>query len=62
VPDICLTADTLMLTPDPTLLATADQFPLVVDPPFTGGTREKWAVVYSATPKGCPATLRRAVE
>ncbi|WP_153183248.1 hypothetical protein [Streptomyces sp. E5N91] len=42
--------NTLTLTPDPTLLATADQFPLVVDPPFSGGTREKWAVVYSATP------------
>ncbi|MGW1881297.1 hypothetical protein [Streptomyces sp. NPDC001970] len=45
-----VTGDTLTLTPDPTLLATADQFPLVVDPPFTGGYREKWAVVYSATP------------
>ncbi|MFF3566101.1 hypothetical protein ACFYXS_39365 [Streptomyces sp. NPDC002574] len=42
--------NTLTLTPDPTLLATADQFPLVVDPVFTGGTREKWAVVYSDTP------------
>ncbi|MGW0939780.1 FG-GAP repeat domain-containing protein [Streptomyces sp. NPDC002666] len=45
-----LQGDTLTLTPDPTLLATADQFPLVVDPPFTGGYREKWAVVYAATP------------
>ncbi|MET9219965.1 hypothetical protein ABZX65_14555 [Streptomyces sp. NPDC003300] len=41
---------TLVLTPDPTLLATAGQFPLVVDPVFTGGQRTKWAVVYSATP------------
>ncbi|MEW2554487.1 hypothetical protein AB0957_22475 [Streptomyces zhihengii] len=41
---------TLTLTPDPALLAGADQFPLVIDPPFTGGQREKWAVVYSATP------------
>ncbi|MEV7129634.1 hypothetical protein [Streptomyces sp. NPDC093260] len=45
-----VSGSTLTLTPDPTLLATADQFPLVVDPPFSGGTREKWAVVYSATP------------
>ncbi|WP_405810417.1 hypothetical protein OG729_36955 [Streptomyces sp. NBC_00210] len=45
-----ISGNTLTLTPDPTLLATADQFPLVVDPPFTGGYREKWAVVYSATP------------
>ncbi|MGW2965253.1 FG-GAP repeat domain-containing protein [Streptomyces sp. NPDC001220] len=45
-----VSGDTLTLTPDPTLLATADQFPLVVDPVFTGGYREKWAVVYSATP------------
>ncbi|NGO79887.1 hypothetical protein G6045_30135 [Streptomyces sp. YC504] len=42
----------LSLTPDATLLATADQFPLVVDPIFTGGSREKWAVVYSAEPAG----------
>lgn len=45
-----ISGNTLTLTPDPTLLATANQFPLVVDPPFTGGYREKWAVVYSATP------------
>lgn len=45
-----VSGDTLTLTPDPTLLATADQFPLVVDPPFSGGKRKKWAVVYSATP------------
>ncbi|MEV4334158.1 hypothetical protein AB0K02_27120 [Streptomyces sp. NPDC049597] len=45
-----VSGNTLTLTPDPTLLATADQFPLVVDPVFTGGYREKWAVVYSATP------------
>ncbi|WP_158709339.1 MULTISPECIES: hypothetical protein [unclassified Streptomyces] len=45
-----VSGNTLTLTPDPTLLATADQFPLVVDPPFSGGKREKWAVVYSATP------------
>ncbi|MEW2298007.1 hypothetical protein ABZ719_35845 [Streptomyces sp. NPDC006743] len=45
-----VSGDTLTLTPDPTLLATADQFPLVVEPPFSGGKRQKWAVVYSATP------------
>ncbi|MFJ6438271.1 hypothetical protein [Streptomyces sp. NPDC091416] len=45
-----LQGNTLTLTPDPTLLATADQFPLVVDPPFTGGHLKKWAVVYAATP------------
>ncbi|MFD9487014.1 FG-GAP repeat domain-containing protein [Streptomyces sp. NPDC059991] len=45
-----VSGNTLTLTPDPTLLATADQFPLVVDPPFTGGYREKWAVVYSTYP------------
>ncbi|MFJ9823670.1 hypothetical protein ACIRSU_04740 [Streptomyces sp. NPDC101160] len=45
-----VSGDTLTLTPDPELLSTADQFPLVVDPVFTGGYREKWAVVYSATP------------
>ncbi|MER7761923.1 hypothetical protein [Streptomyces sp. NPDC097619] len=41
---------TLTLTPDPKLLASADQFPLIIDPDFAGGEREKWAVVYSATP------------
>ncbi|MEU1623118.1 hypothetical protein ABZ479_38240 [Streptomyces sp. NPDC005722] len=45
-----ISGNTLTLTPDPTLLATADQFPLVVDPVFTGGKREKWAVVYSKYP------------
>ncbi|WP_282697159.1 hypothetical protein [Streptomyces sp. CC208A] len=40
----------LTLTPDADLLASADQFPLVIGPPFSGGVREKWAVVYSATP------------
>ncbi|MFJ3099549.1 hypothetical protein [Streptomyces hydrogenans] len=45
-----ISGDTLTLTPDAELLASADQFPLVIDPPFSGGTREKWAVVYSATP------------
>lgn len=45
-----ISGDILTLTPDETLLSTADQFPLVIDPPFTGGYREKWAVVYSATP------------
>ncbi|MFE5829000.1 hypothetical protein ACFQ8W_01830 [Streptomyces sp. NPDC056508] len=45
-----VSGDTLTLTPDANLLATADQFPLVIDPPFSGGYREKWAVVYSATP------------
>lgn len=45
-----VTANTLTLTPDPTLLASATQFPLVIDPDFTGGWREKWAVVYSDTP------------
>ncbi|MFJ3765026.1 hypothetical protein ACIPQJ_11875 [Streptomyces sp. NPDC090082] len=47
-----VSGDTLTLTPDAGLLATADQFPLVIDPPFSGGYREKWAVVYSATPDG----------
>ncbi|WP_435970194.1 hypothetical protein [Streptomyces sp. Qhu_M48] len=45
-----VSGDTLTLTPDAGLLATADQFPLVIDPVFDGGYREKWAVVYSATP------------
>ncbi|MFI0928693.1 FG-GAP repeat domain-containing protein [Streptomyces sp. NPDC021012] len=45
-----VSGNTLTLAPDPGLLATADQFPLVIDPPFSGGSREKWAVVYSATP------------
>ncbi|MFD9412426.1 FG-GAP repeat domain-containing protein [Streptomyces sp. NPDC059989] len=45
-----VTGSTLTLTPDPALLANADQFPLVIDPIFTGGYTEKWAVVYSATP------------
>ncbi|MBT2454967.1 VCBS repeat-containing protein [Streptomyces sp. ISL-86] len=45
-----VTGSTLTLTPDPGLLASATQFPLVIDPIFTGGYREKWAVVYSATP------------
>ncbi|MFE4660115.1 hypothetical protein ACFRFJ_25895 [Streptomyces hydrogenans] len=45
-----ISGGTLTLTPDAELLASADQFPLVIDPPFSGGSREKWAVVYSATP------------
>ncbi|MGW3521368.1 FG-GAP repeat domain-containing protein [Streptomyces hydrogenans] len=45
-----ISGGTLTLTPDAELLASADQFPLVIDPPFSGGIREKWAVVYSATP------------
>jgi hypothetical protein len=45
-----VSGDTLTLTPDPTALATADSFPLIIDPPFTGGQVEKWAVVYSAYP------------
>ncbi|GGU11476.1 VCBS repeat-containing protein [Streptomyces lateritius] len=45
-----VTGSTLTLTPDAGLLASADQFPLVIDPIFSGGYREKWAVVYSATP------------
>ncbi|MFE2013949.1 hypothetical protein [Streptomyces sp. NPDC059491] len=45
-----VSGDTLTLTPDAKLLATADQFPLVIDPIFGGGTREKWAVIYDATP------------
>ncbi|MFD7555501.1 FG-GAP repeat domain-containing protein [Streptomyces sp. NPDC059835] len=45
-----VTGNTLTLTPDPALLASADQFPLVIDPVFTGGYTEKWATVYSATP------------
>lgn len=45
-----VSGNTLTLAPDPGLLATADQFPLIIDPRFSGGSREKWAVVYSATP------------
>ncbi|MFI8917323.1 hypothetical protein ACIGW4_37750 [Streptomyces sp. NPDC053513] len=45
-----VSGDTLTLTPDAELLASADQFPLVIDPYFSGGDVEKWAVVYSATP------------
>lgn len=45
-----VTGNTLTLTPDPALLANANQFPLVIDPIFTGGYTEKWATVYSATP------------
>lgn len=45
-----VTGNTLTLTPDPALLASATQFPLVIDPVFTGGKSEKWAVVYSDTP------------
>ncbi|MFG2776013.1 hypothetical protein [Streptomyces sp. NPDC048350] len=45
-----VTGSTLTLTPDADLLAAADQFPLVIDPVFGEGDREKWAVVYSATP------------
>ncbi|MFD3662324.1 FG-GAP repeat domain-containing protein [Streptomyces sp. NPDC058659] len=48
--NVDIRADTLTLTPDAELLASADQFPLVIDPVFSGGYREKWAVVYSATP------------
>lgn len=43
-----VTGSTLTLTPDPALLATATQFPLVIDPVFSGGQRATWAVVYSA--------------
>ncbi|MFE5974367.1 FG-GAP repeat domain-containing protein [Streptomyces sp. NPDC056460] len=45
-----VTGSTLTLVPDAGLLAAADQFPLIIDPPFSGGHLEKWAVVYSATP------------
>ncbi|MFE7948722.1 hypothetical protein [Streptomyces sp. NPDC057426] len=45
-----VTGTTLTLTPDADLLTSADQFPLVIDPVFGDGDREKWAVVYSATP------------
>ncbi|GGY81946.1 VCBS repeat-containing protein [Streptomyces omiyaensis] len=45
-----VSGDTLTLTPDPKLLAEADQFPLVIDPIFGDGDRLKWAVIYSATP------------
>lgn len=45
-----VTGSTLTLTPDPTALAEASHFPLIIDPPFTGGHVEKWAVVYSAFP------------
>ncbi|MFI5867189.1 hypothetical protein [Streptomyces sp. NPDC051546] len=45
-----VTANTLTLTPDPVLLASATRFPLIIDPPFTGGKTGIWATVYSATP------------
>ncbi|MFC8583893.1 hypothetical protein ACFUGD_04930 [Streptomyces sp. NPDC057217] len=45
-----ITESSLTLVPDSDLLASADQFPLVIDPVFEDGSREKWAVVYSATP------------
>ncbi|GAA3060718.1 hypothetical protein GCM10020254_00630 [Streptomyces goshikiensis] len=45
-----VTGSTLTLTPDAAMLKSATQFPLVIDPVFTGGNREKWAVVYSDTP------------
>ncbi|MEW2519176.1 FG-GAP repeat domain-containing protein [Actinacidiphila alni] len=48
--DADVSGGTLTLTPDAAALAAADQFPLVIDPAFTGGYREKWAVVYSAFP------------
>ncbi|MFE0640919.1 FG-GAP repeat domain-containing protein [Streptomyces sp. NPDC058877] len=48
--DVAIGEDTLTLVPDPALLSSADQFPLVIDPVFADGSREKWAVVYSATP------------
>ncbi|MFE7547322.1 hypothetical protein [Streptomyces gardneri] len=48
--NVDISSGTLTLTPDAELLASADQFPLVIDPVFSGGKTEKWAVVYSATP------------
>ncbi|MFG2910444.1 hypothetical protein ACGF13_36030 [Kitasatospora sp. NPDC048286] len=46
-----ITSDTLRLTPDADLLHGADTvFPVVIDPTFTDGWRNRWAVVYSATP------------
>ncbi|MFJ5552523.1 hypothetical protein [Streptomyces sp. NPDC093225] len=45
-----VTGSTLTLTPDAGLLASADQFPLVIDPVFTGGGTDGWYVVYSDTP------------
>ncbi|MFJ5552944.1 hypothetical protein [Streptomyces sp. NPDC093225] len=45
-----VTGSTLTLTPDADLLTTADQFPLVIDPIFSGGGTDGWAVIYSATP------------
>ncbi|KOX18116.1 hypothetical protein ADL06_31030 [Streptomyces sp. NRRL F-6491] len=45
-----ISGNSLTLVPDSGLLASADQFPLVIDPVFEDGNREKWAVVYSATP------------
>lgn len=45
-----VTANILTLTPDPVLLASATRFPLIIDPPFTGGKTGIWATVYSATP------------
>ncbi|MFI2611076.1 hypothetical protein [Kitasatospora sp. NPDC018619] len=46
-----ISSDTLRLTPDADLLHGADTvFPVVIDPTFTDGWRNRWAVVYSATP------------
>ncbi|WP_416874681.1 hypothetical protein [Kitasatospora sp. SC0581] len=46
-----ITADTLRVTPDADLLHGPDTvFPVVIDPTFTDGWRNRWAVVYSATP------------
>ncbi|SOB84480.1 FG-GAP-like repeat-containing protein [Streptomyces sp. 1331.2] len=46
-----ITSDTLRLTPDAGLLHGPDTvFPVIIDPTFTDGWRNRWAVVYSATP------------
>nr|WP_223243396.1 DNRLRE domain-containing protein [Streptomyces sp. CBMA123] len=43
--------DSLRLTPDPGLLHDPNTvFPVVIDPTFTDGWRNRWAVVFSATP------------
>ncbi len=44
-----VTPDSLRLTPDAALLHDENTvFPVVIDPTFTDGWRNKWAVVYSA--------------
>ncbi|WP_199881239.1 hypothetical protein [Streptomyces sp. CB03911] len=46
-----VTAGSIRLTPDAALLHSADtMFPVIIDPTFTDGWRNRWAVVFSATP------------